>query len=395
MWRIPLFLAAVFCITLCSSIPPRGPASRLLDEHTAVQDTPPASAVTIRSEGSPLRLTAISLSGNPTQMGYQQGRRLREEIRAAVVAALNACAGAGPAGWRMCRKRAEDVQRALPPMLMEEARGIAQGAGVSEMDILLLHSGLWPETGTCFAAWGKATWKENVLLGGVLPIDESIEPVIVIRQPAQGRPTALLSMPGGLGGWAGLNDEHLGALAIPVQTVDAAREGLPATIVLRLALEESVTPEEGLASIMRLPHTGGAHILVGKEQAGVKGVEFSARQQRELLPRRDVLASTGLYFDPDLSLTQTTLLDPKRVAELQVRWDMLERELQANAGWINVDKSLAVLQSLSGDEPGVMLVLEPAEGSLWIRWGRQTAGHFLVLQPWTLFSDIQAGHPQS
>jgi hypothetical protein len=279
------------------------------------------------------------------------------------------------------------LRSALTPALTQELRGMAQGAGVDEMDLLVLNlspageavAASADQVTSLLAAWQQATLGGETYLGATL--DHDARRIWVERRPLDGRRTVLLSMPGTLGGSVGLNEDLLGAVAMSTRTADSNVEGLTAEMAMRVVLEASALPEDAFAVAMGLSYADGAQILFGRGQAGVRGIECTAHLRRELLPDMGTLASVGLYHDPDLSQTQTSVILPETVRRLQEQWDTLEQTLQTNVGWIGVDKALATLQESAGQRASTLILFRPAAQTFWIGDNQQGAGLFLVFQP--------------
>jgi len=318
----------------------------------------------------------LQIAGGPSELGFAHGCALADEIRAGVAVAVHQCAQGWPAQTRACRKRAA-LRRALPAELLAELQGIARGAGVAESDLLLMNLDMPAEAGHTesagFAAWGQATLAGETMLGAVAPGDGR---VWIVRTPAGGRRTAVLSLPGRLGGMAGMNADGLAAGVLAVDSVDTSADGLPSGVMLRLTLEQALTAEDALGVAMALPHAGGAQLLF-VDPKGARGLEYSARVQRELPARLDTLALAGLFLDPDLSATEVAALSADELADHAMMADRLERLVRANVGWIGRDKALALLARLGAGSPVTAVLLAPE--SLRV-WAGDSAG-FLQLEP--------------
>jgi len=129
LWRAAPYLVVVFLVALGASAP--APSAQPCEGSQPSQ----GCAAEVRWEAGATVVRAIGLSGAPEQMGYQHGRRLQAEIRAAIGDSWRQCSAGRADGWRTCRERAAALGEALPPALLAEARGLALGAQVDESDI--------------------------------------------------------------------------------------------------------------------------------------------------------------------------------------------------------------------------------------------------------------------
>ena len=381
VWRIGAYLLAVFLAALALGplAPPR--------DQGQTESADPASLIVLTGEDGRLETRVLSLRGEPAAMGYQAGALLRDEIRQAVSVALAHCA-AEQMSWRSCQARGEALRAWLTPAMRAEIRGIARGAQVSEIDLLLLNS-LSDELfrasggshGATIAAWDRATVTGAALLGGVWDYDGAIAPLWMARQPTSGAATFLLGLPGWLGGLAGMNAGRLSAFCLPIGTADAALEGLPASIVLRVALANSTTPDEALTSSMLQRHAGGAQIWFAEGQTGVRGLEFTAHLQSRLPSDLGASMSAGLYAHPALSATQLSGADADGVDDAQARWQAMEAVIRANVGWIGPEKTLSILRDADGHGDGLLLLFDPTQGML--RFGRnsQESASLMTIRP--------------
>jgi len=360
-FRLLPYLIALLLAALSASAPAPTP-------QPAPPPGTPAGQLLLQAADTPFSMRVLIVAGSPEEMGRQLGRQGATAIRQAAGQAWRACGLSRPDSWRACRARVAALRAILPADLLEEARGLALGAGVSDADILLLNSVAAGAEGAAFAAWGQATLDEQIFLGAASPLalTDPAAALWVMRRPAMGRPTMLLSRPGWLGGWAGASAERLVGIAIAAASADRQDAGLPAQIALRLALEEAAAPEEGITTLLRMRHAGGAQMLFAGERSDAAGLELSAHQYRRLPAALDTLITVGLYRDAGLSQTQTAALPAEEIAAAQARWDRGEALARANVGWIGADKALLALHELAPARDSVLLLFAPAAEQIWI-----------------------------
>lgn len=109
--------------------------------------------------------TPLVLSGSRYRIGWTHGRRLAPAIRVNVEAFLTAAAQDGWVPARLIRA-ARAARAAAAPALVEELRGLADGAGLPEDDVLafnLLHTRVIADECTVMFAMGDATASGRVV----------------------------------------------------------------------------------------------------------------------------------------------------------------------------------------------------------------------------------------
>ncbi len=201
--------------------------------------------------------THLRVEGPPRWMGLEEGRLLRDPIRAAVAQGASRPDVAGS------RVFLRPVRALLPADVEEELQGIAEGAGVAADDLFLLEvaregrrwqgdaPGLLEMSFACAPGAGSPLVVAVEGLGtALLP-----EPLVVIeRHPMGGTSTLSLSWAGGLGALCGVSARGLaaGLSEVDVPAERRSIKGLPMAIALRLGLELADGPAALLAALPRL-----------------------------------------------------------------------------------------------------------------------------------------------
>jgi len=317
----------------------------------------------------------LHLRGKPYEMGYQQGVLLRQEIRGRV---------AGLYG--------ELISDSLPlPLLIQEARllgipdefreemvGLAQGAGVSYTDILLLNS--WPQLvarprsdealnqilttfqpwfpphvelrfstpdesasrwvalspHATFALFGEAT-KSGSLFHGV-EADMALERVLLILyEPEVGNAFVSLAGPGTVGVNIGLNEEKISVAQLDVPSLDFSLRGVPLPFTLRQVLQYSGDLPQALRIIASAPRIGGANVVIGDgKPASAAALELSAHRQALFEAQDDYVARTDHFLE--LSTFQGE--GDSRASEERYHW---EEMIRRRYGLLDLEKTLFLL----------------------------------------------------
>jgi hypothetical protein len=313
-------------------------------------------------------LRVLRLRGTAYQMGYQHGASERAAIRAWVAKEVYG-RGILEAGrsHAVLLARAHAVDDRLPQEIRRELRGIADGAGLSYDDVLLLNLLLnrlsareaLPSPNLealVFAAWADAA-SEEVLLGYRLNAPDLASRLrrhllVAVYEPVDGQPYATLTWSGQVGAWCGLNRAGLGVCATPPGAGDGHTAALPPPLLTRWLLAHAQDGEGALRRAMGRDYLAAFHLLIADGGRGAAmAVRFGAHQHRI------VESETGLLvLGPDHG-TATSLLS-------------------RNAGWLDGHKAMAALASRrapAGGEPGLCdestllnVLLAPGQGELWI-----------------------------
>ncbi|MBC7243335.1 MAG: hypothetical protein H5T60_12940 [Anaerolineae bacterium] len=165
-----------------------------------------------------------------------------------------------------------------------------------------------------------------------------------------------------------MNEAHVAGWALPARTTDNSPTGLPASLILRGALEGAANYQEALTWSMGQPHSRGAQVVFAGE-ASAAGVEWSARMQEPLASDANTIFAAGLFHHPDLAAVQLPALDPSLFHAFQQGAESAQANLRANSGWISREKGLDFLRAWAEGEmtagpeehPVWMVLMEPAE----------------------------------
>lgn len=338
-------------------------------------------------------LTILRLRGTPYEMGYQHGVAQRAVIRQWVNDEVydQAIAQSGHSHGILLI-HAHRLERTLPPEIRYELRGIADGAGLSYQDILLLNLVLNrlsapsptstnapppPPTLELQAlafvaarpgaddpanppATRQADALDDTLLGYRLDAPGEADQLrrhllAVIYQPAGGQTYATLTWSGQVGAWCGLNEASLAVCAMPAEAAkgsDAGYQELAPPILVRQILAHARDGEQALRQAIRRDYLTMFQLLVadGVRQT-VTAIVFGTH-------RYEIVESqTGLLtFGSDQAL--------------------LSSLLNRNPGWLNGEKALAALsnrQNLAEGQPGICsestllnVLFVPGRGELWV-----------------------------
>lgn len=258
----------------------------------------------------------VTIQGAPYERGLQYGKACPQEIAVSIQSYTDLLALRRKITWQQAKKLALKYLPAIQacdPAYVEEMQGIADGAGVTFADILvlnarseLLHTTVPadPEDGmecTAFSAVAPAT-KDDVVLAGQT-WDFSLAQraaVIALRIKGEGdRPTILMFPEAGMIGGKGCNAAGL-SLTLNALRTPEHNFGLPVHIRMRRILEQTylaaayeaaVAGEMPCAANLMMAHKDGVSI----------DVELDPQWVDVLLPEGGVLAHSNHFIGPKLS----------------------------------------------------------------------------------------------
>ena len=334
-------------------------------------------------------LTILRLRGTSYEMGYQHGVAQRAVIRRWVNEQVyNRTILGDRQPHSILLTYAHQLERALPNDIRHELRGIADGAGLSFEDILMLNLVLnrlpsqplpLPRAlpalpilnlqALALAAQPPATSQSNasdsILLGYRLNAPDQATRLrrhllAIVYQPSNGQTYATLTWSGQVGAWCGLNEAGLAICATPAKGDHAGNPEFPPAILTRRLLAHATDGEQALRQAIQHDYVAAFQLLIadGQRQSAT-AIAFS-RHRYEMMSAAE--SDQGvLILAPN----------PSSVASL----------LSQNHGWLNRDKALALLanRQSSGGEPSggespdicseatlFSALFVPGRGELWI-----------------------------
>ena len=347
----------------------------------------------------------LHLQGSPYEMGLQQGALLRDPLRELVRNYLyERIVLERPASHFWLLAYARLLEGEVPRDLRREMQGIADGAGLSYQDVLLLNtvpdllaltyrlpswesfpllfsstkqSANLPQSTFCaaFAVWGRATLGGELIVGhnfgfdgaqltgpGVAPFGQAQgrQPkddaetdllsqylLVVVRRPSQGNAFVSLGLMGMVGVWAGMNEEKITTTLSSSPSVDVASSGQPLPFLLRQVLERAGDLTEAVNVILASRRLYGGNVIIGDGKAPEAiAIELSAHRHSIFKANTEsgLLARTNHFLGPELALAQRDVLSEQERAASTARLNRLQSLLEFNSNWIGVEKGLTFLR---------------------------------------------------
>lgn len=224
----------------------------------------------------------VSLSGTPLDRGRAHGEALRPVIAQGMARwkdALHRWTGLHPEEYLDRFVEATDFLPAIErwaPQLLDEVRGIAEGAGLPYRDVYayqlmdeewlfrydLAREQAAPEHCSLVGVFGEG--EGPAILGQNMDLPRCYDGTQTLLRvaPGDGGPEALIFTAAGLIGTCGLNSAAVGLCVNTLGQLAYKRTGLPVAFIMRRLLEFA-TPEEAAAFLRAVDHASGQNYAIG------------------------------------------------------------------------------------------------------------------------------------
>jgi hypothetical protein len=231
--------------------------------------TQSAAGTTLTREGKGwLEVTAdgrrlIHLRGTPYELGFQQGKLMKPEVNRMVSTILQTVGLAetlhtGEPFVERLRGAYKSCEPFIPREYIEEARGMADGAGLQHEAVLLAN--IFPELFHCsgFALWGSATRDGKLYHGRILDYMTEIGlqqvATVMVYQPDGKLPFVTIGYAGFIGSVTGMNSERV-AIGEMGGGGQGHWNGMPMSYLVRHTLETAHTLDAAVKTFQDTPRT--------------------------------------------------------------------------------------------------------------------------------------------
>jgi isopenicillin-N N-acyltransferase-like protein len=243
----------------------------------------------------------LYLRGAPYVRGYEYGRLLADDIRHALTRYLNVGI---VKNWNVPRQHLEQAAAQMEPYIpaevRQEMRGIADGAGVSYEDILMLNTHVdavahgasdAPQAGGCsgVAVFGSRTEDGRVLHGHNVDwtTEEEVQrhAVLLVIAPDDGIPFCMPTHAGMVCCNAGMNAAGITYSDMTSVSSDQRLAAMPLMIMARMLLEKAGTLDQALDLLRQWPDTCGWNMIITDAKGpDARAVEISAHHMKVFAP---------------------------------------------------------------------------------------------------------------
>jgi hypothetical protein len=265
-----------------------------------------AEAILAASPGPLTRtgdIATLRLTGSPYARGYVHGRVMAGSIRE-MDAILNQLMDAKAfhlpmLGKTMAARKARWLEARTPPECITEMYGIADGAGVPYLDILLFNvfddllyvhgcSSLGLEQGPASVEWVHARNLDYIL-------HQLARQKLILVYDTPGHRYLTVGFPGYIGVLTGFNDRGI-SLSAHTSISSESAVGVPSGFLYRRIMEEAGTLEQAAGILRAGPRTIGNNILLGSfRENAFLGVEVTAARCETRSPDGGVITMTNHY----------------------------------------------------------------------------------------------------
>ena len=342
-------VALAFAVTVALVLPP-----------ALAQDVDMSRAWVKQKQG----VTILHVAGTPYEMGVQQGRLLKDQVRDVANAVW-----LGPIkqflGDKMpvAREMVARIAARCPDYVIEEMRGIAKGADLPEEDVIFgtliadqmeyfeatgrsgsqlsAAPGLRRAPIGCsnFACFGRATKNGELLHGHNFDWAKDLglqkHYLVIARDPANGAPFVTVGWAGTLYTVSTMNANKISTGMIGATTINSSNFGVPMGLVHRRIAQEARNLDDAIAIITSVPRTpyginyvigaGKAPTAIAVETDSKHASVWTANDPREkdvyyAIPLMDAIVRSDEAMDPRIRDAQTcTNGDPSKPG-LEAPW---------------------------------------------------------------------------
>lgn len=328
----------------------------------------------------------IEVAGGSYEMGRQHGEQARALVRKYLLWIERIT---GKPRDRLCRNAMSFLPaiEGISPKLVEEIRGLGDGAGISFQEAVLCQvraeaSHSWEGGCTAFALKGEATTGGMVLAGQNQDLEpEYADVAILLRvRPNDGRPRALMFTFAGQLGYAGMNEYGVSHFANALYGFKW-RAGLSHYPLKRLILEQK-TVQDAVSLFEKHRTCSAANLVLADGQGSIGDIEI--RPEGSVVYGDDH-ADKRLHTNHYLT-SQFVRFEDDHLADSRPRLERMRSLVSKAWGKIDVNTMKDFLADHQGDPAGICrhgdrgmhsisgYIAEPAKGILHVRRGHGCLG---------------------
>jgi len=294
----------------------------------------------------------LKLKGTPREIGRQHGEQARDLVKDNLRFYMHLWQNMGGVGRE---KILSDVEPFVPFVerydadLVEEMRGVAEGAGVEFREIAALNArteltfACLPNTlkesssGGCtsFGLLPEVTEQGHLIIGQNWDWRaEARDACVVLQIVQEGKPSIVMPAEAGAIGQRGINSAGLGVCINYIRSeIDAFRPGLPFLIKLRGILN-STRMSNALKMLMTYVGPNSMNMILAQQGGEIVDVENLPNDLLFLYPQDGILTHSNHFESPMLRVRDT---GKSTLPDTIYRSRRLRRLLEARRGRLNLD----------------------------------------------------------
>ena len=299
-----------------------------------------------------MTVPVLELAGTPREIGRQHGEQVPHLIKDNLRFYMNLWQHMGGVSRE---KILTDVEAFVPFIerfdadLVEEMRGVAEGAGLEFREIAALNArteltfSCLPNTlkesssGGCtsFGLLPEATESGHVIIGQNWDWRaEALQTCVVLQIEQKEKPSIVMHAEAGTIGHRGLNSAGLGVCINYIRSeADVFRPGVPFLIKLRGILNSN-RMSAALQMLMTYPGPNSMNMVIGHQGGEVVDVENLPNDLLFVYPQNGILTHANHFESPMLPVRDT---GKGTLADTIFRSCRLRRLLEARRGNLNVE----------------------------------------------------------
>ncbi len=261
----------------------------------------------------------LDVGGTPYELGRQHGELARERVGRSVEIYRTAFQRSAGQDWTRAVERAvgfaETIQ-ALDPDLLEEMRGIADGAGFRLEEIVAINCRTEilygspaparpiPEAErpaacecTTIAVTPAATASGTTILGKNWDWRaDCLDTVVIVRATPERGPRFVMTVEAGMVARDGFNEHGIAVTGNLLQSVrDGGRRGIPVPVIRRRILN-SRRLDDALGAVLKAERAASTNYVIAHESGIVVNLEASPDQVYALYPERGLLTHSNHFL---------------------------------------------------------------------------------------------------
>jgi isopenicillin-N N-acyltransferase like protein len=348
----------------------------------------------------------VKVSGGPYDRGCQHGRACGDLIRRYPGVLLEVISLEGR--WRALDRVSAPVKRedllsramtflpameAFAPHLVEEIRGIADGAKVSFAEALLVNvraevMGASASEALCTSfALGKEATANGIILSGQNldqhPANQDLT-IILHVEPERG-PAILMCTFAGLVGYPGINSLGVSFVQNALSTHDWWKDGMPHYLLKRVLLEQQDARGCTAAASQACVCSSQNYVITDRSGA-LCDLELTPNRLAVLADKRGIIVHANHFCSSDLASEEALLQNMPDSALRQFQMEALLLEQHGRIGFDHLRSALAdhkgwptsICRHQSDVETIASLIAEPDQGRLHVAAGNPCKTEFVT-----------------
>ncbi len=207
----------------------------------------------------------VHLKGSPYERGYQHGSLLKEDVHTNIQNFLRNPKLQQHPRFKNFGSHVDEMKKHIPAVIIEELKGLADGAEASFDDIFLLN--LFPEMFHCSGITAAKDATVDGSLYHVRVLDYRVgmglqsTAAMMVCTPDEGYSYVNISYAGFIGCVTGMNSKHISLGEVGGNGYDYL-DGLPMAFLMKLALERCETLAQVAQFFKTCPRTGEYYYIL-------------------------------------------------------------------------------------------------------------------------------------